>query len=60
MPSLYSLAIQLLDARGSWIEADEIRYGGANFCLLWRAFASRGLGNNALNNVDGTGVPAGC
>ncbi|KAJ6448194.1 Fungalysin metallopeptidase-domain-containing protein [Mycena sanguinolenta] len=49
-----------LTARSAWIQADVNRYGGANACTLWTAFASRGLGTNAANHVDGTAVPAGC
>ncbi|KAG2012836.1 extracellular elastinolytic metalloproteinase [Coprinopsis cinerea AmutBmut pab1-1] len=49
-------------ARDSWIQADANRYDGANRCLLWRVFASRGLGLNAraasyVNNFD---VPEDC
>ncbi|KAH6915888.1 metalloprotease [Coprinopsis sp. MPI-PUGE-AT-0042] len=47
-------------ARDAWIQADANRYGGANKCLLWRAFASRGLGVKAANFVDDTSVPAEC
>jgi hypothetical protein len=50
----------VLTARDAWIQADVNRYGGANACLLWDAFASRGLGTNAANHTDGTAVPAGC
>ncbi|KAK6980981.1 extracellular metallo proteinase mep [Favolaschia claudopus] len=49
-----------LTARDAWIQADANRFGGANACTLWRAFASRGLGTNAANHNDGTAVPAGC
>ncbi|KAH9481998.1 Extracellular metalloproteinase MEP [Psilocybe cubensis] len=49
-----------LTARTAWIQADANRYGGANKCLLWKAFASRGLGVNAANKVDNFDVPAGC
>ncbi|KAJ6620189.1 Fungalysin metallopeptidase-domain-containing protein [Mycena sp. CBHHK59/15] len=49
-----------LTARSAWIQADANRYGGANACTLWTAFASRGLGTNAASHVDGTAVPAGC
>ncbi|KAF9008254.1 Fungalysin metallopeptidase-domain-containing protein [Cyathus striatus] len=49
-----------LAARNAWIQADVNRYGGANKCLLWNAFASRGLGVNAANHNDDTTVPAGC
>ncbi|KAJ7182352.1 Fungalysin metallopeptidase-domain-containing protein [Mycena crocata] len=49
-----------LTARTAWIQADTNRYAGANTCVLWRAFASRGLGTDAANHVDGTAVPAGC
>jgi len=47
-------------ARDAWIQADANRFGGANRCLLWNAFASRGLGVNAANHRDDATVPAGC
>ncbi|PIL32531.1 hypothetical protein GSI_05234 [Ganoderma sinense ZZ0214-1] len=47
-------------ARAAWIQADANRYGGANKCTLWKAFASRGLGIGAANRVDSKKVPAGC
>ncbi|KAJ7176314.1 Fungalysin metallopeptidase-domain-containing protein [Mycena crocata] len=47
-------------ARDAWIQADVNRYGGANKCLLWKAFASRGLGVGARNHVDSATVPADC
>ncbi|KAF8970317.1 Fungalysin metallopeptidase-domain-containing protein [Flammula alnicola] len=49
-----------LTARNAWIQADVNRFGGANKCLLWNAFASRGLGVNAASHNDDTTVPAGC
>ncbi|MFT5862934.1 MAG: hypothetical protein ACI828_001587 [Flavobacteriales bacterium] len=33
-----------IDGRDAIIAADEAIYGGANYCTLWEAFASRGLG----------------
>ncbi len=50
----------VLTARNAWIQADANRFGGANTCTLWRAFASRGLGVNAANHVDDSTVPSGC
>ena len=50
----------VLSARDAWIQADANRYAGANKCLLWHAFASRGLGVNAANHNDDSTVPAGC
>jgi extracellular elastinolytic metalloproteinase len=49
-------------ARAAWIQADVNRYGGANKCTLWKAFASRGLGVNAVSKSykDDTSVPSGC
>ncbi|KAH9013760.1 Fungalysin metallopeptidase-domain-containing protein, partial [Lactarius hengduanensis] len=47
-------------ARNAWIQADANRYAGANKCVLWQAFASRGLGVNAANHNDDSTVPAGC
>ncbi|KAI0069746.1 hypothetical protein K474DRAFT_992389 [Panus rudis PR-1116 ss-1] len=49
-----------ISARDAWIQADANRYGGANKCTLWKAFASRGLGVNAKNHVDDSTVPSGC
>ena len=50
----------VVTARDAWIQADTNRFAGANECILWRAFASRGLGVNAANYVDDSTVPAGC
>ncbi|TFK34237.1 Fungalysin metallopeptidase-domain-containing protein [Crucibulum laeve] len=47
-------------ARDAWLQADVNRFGGANRCLLWNAFASRGLGLTAKNFVDDPAVPADC
>ncbi|GLB39398.1 putative fungalysin metallopeptidase (M36) [Lyophyllum shimeji] len=49
-----------LNARDAWLQADVNRYGGANKCILWRAFASRGMGVNAAGYGDSSAVPAGC
>ncbi|KAM5541103.1 hypothetical protein V8D89_005236 [Ganoderma adspersum] len=49
-----------INARDAWIQADAVRYGGANYCTLWRTFASRGLGFGAANYTDSTSVPTGC
>jgi len=62
---LDALALQpcnptMLTARDAWIQADVNRYGGANKCILWKAFASRGLGTDAANHNDGSAVPSGC
>ncbi|KAF9257250.1 hypothetical protein L218DRAFT_1006368 [Marasmius fiardii PR-910] len=46
--------------RDAWIQADQNRYGGAHKCMLWKAFASRGLGVGAKNYVDSTVVPSDC
>ena len=34
-------------ARDAIIQADQILTGGANGCLIWKAFAERGLGTDA-------------
>jgi hypothetical protein len=41
-----------LEARDAILSADQVNYGGANQCEIWRAFARRGMGVNA--NVLGT------
>ncbi|KAH8825825.1 Fungalysin metallopeptidase-domain-containing protein [Flagelloscypha sp. PMI_526] len=48
------------EARDAWIQADADRFDGANKCLLWNAFASRGLGQGAANFEDSSEVPDGC
>ncbi|EIN12650.1 metalloprotease [Punctularia strigosozonata HHB-11173 SS5] len=60
-----SLALQpcnptLPTARDAWIQADKNRYDGAHTCTLWKAFASRGLGQNAKNHKDDDTVPSSC
>ncbi|KAF9456507.1 Fungalysin metallopeptidase-domain-containing protein [Collybia nuda] len=49
-----------VSARDAWIQADVNRFGGANKCTIWHAFASRGLGVGAANFVDSSAVPSGC
>jgi hypothetical protein len=36
-----------VDGRDAILEADELANGGANRCIIWRAFAKRGLGVEA-------------
>lgn len=48
-----------VDGRDAILEADQIANGGANECIIWRAFARRGLGFSASqgstnNKSDGT------
>ena len=48
-----------VDNRDAVLDADVALYAGANQCLLWRAFAKRGLGESALqrsamSTTDGT------
>ncbi|KAB5595169.1 Extracellular metalloproteinase mep [Ceratobasidium theobromae] len=50
-----------ISARNAIIQADANRYGGANKCTLWTAFAKRGLGNGATTTkTDNTALPSGC
>ncbi|KDR76563.1 hypothetical protein GALMADRAFT_246959 [Galerina marginata CBS 339.88] len=50
-----------VEARDAWIQADANRFNGANKCILFKAFASRGLGLNAdATFVDDATLPAGC
>ncbi|KAG8916760.1 hypothetical protein FRC01_002885 [Tulasnella sp. 417] len=51
-----------VDARKAIIQADKNRYGGANRCILGKAFADRGLGENAKSSdrVDNKDLPKGC
>ncbi|KAJ7750793.1 Fungalysin metallopeptidase-domain-containing protein [Mycena metata] len=47
-----------LQARDGIIQADQNRYAGANKCVLWKAFASRGLGFKAVDYTDDFTVPS--
>ncbi|MEZ4816618.1 MAG: T9SS-dependent M36 family metallopeptidase [Flavobacteriaceae bacterium] len=57
-----------VDGRDAILEADALSNGGANYCLIWNAFARRGLGLSASQGSpssisDGTeafDVPAEC
>ncbi|MEZ4874857.1 MAG: M36 family metallopeptidase [Flavobacteriaceae bacterium] len=57
-----------VDGRDAILEADQLANGGANSCLIWNAFARRGLGFSADQGssssvADGTeafDLPAGC
>lgn len=57
-----------VNARDAIVAADQALTGGANNCILWRAFAKRGLGSSAIQNstqltFDGTeafDVPSAC
>ncbi|KAJ7663453.1 Fungalysin metallopeptidase-domain-containing protein [Mycena rosella] len=49
-----------LTARNAWLQADVNRYAGANRCLLWKTFASKGLGVNAANHVNNADIPSDC
>ena len=47
-------------ARDAWLQADRNRYNGATRCILWKVFASRGLGMDARTvrpYTDGSAVP---
>lgn len=43
-----------VDGRDAIIAADQAIYGGANECLLWEAFAKRGLGYSADQGSSGS------
>ena len=57
-----------VDGRDAILEADELANGGANRCIIWNAFARRGLGFSAIqgssNSVTGStaaiDIPADC
>jgi extracellular elastinolytic metalloproteinase len=63
-PAVISISVLIqsavVAARDAWIQADANRYRGANKCLLWKAFASRGLGVGAANYNDSPAVPEEC
>lgn len=43
-----------VDVRDAILLADELAYGGANRCLIWRTFARRGLGYSAVQGSSGS------
>ena len=43
-----------VDGRDAILEADQIANGGANRCLIWQAFAKRGLGLSADQGSSGS------
>ncbi|MFI5808257.1 M36 family metallopeptidase [Streptomyces sp. NPDC051561] len=47
-----------LDARDGILAADRANHGGANQCLLWGAFAKRGMGAGATSSAQDQGTPA--
>ena len=55
-----------VDGRDAILAADEVLYGGKHACLIWKAFARRGLGVNArqgssesrLDQIENFDVPA--
>jgi len=50
-----------VDARDAILQADQLNYGGKNFCRLWRGFAKRGLGDGARGGGSQSfTVPAPC
>ncbi|KAL6898534.1 Fungalysin metallopeptidase domain-containing protein [Trichoderma evansii] len=50
-----------ITARDAFIQADQNRYGGSHYCVIWRVFANKGLGFGAAeDNVNEYSVPPGC
>ncbi len=43
-----------VDGRDGILAADQMLYGGANQCLIWEAFANRGLGYSAVQGSSGS------
>jgi len=65
--SLQEMNPRFVDMRDGILKADSLLYGAAHSCMIWEAFAKRGLGfnaqdptNNIGDEVDGFGVPTGC
>ncbi|KAF4568660.1 hypothetical protein EYR36_010673 [Pleurotus pulmonarius] len=56
----HDLHSRFVNARDAWIQADANRYGGTHKCLIWKVFASKGLGANADKFVDNFDVPTEC
>lgn len=44
-----------VEMRDAILAADQLTYGGAHQCLIWNAFAKRGLGFSAVSGSNGVG-----
>ncbi|KAJ8502662.1 hypothetical protein ONZ45_g11542 [Pleurotus djamor] len=49
-----------VQARDAWIQADANLFAGANRCLIWRVFASKGLGVRAASYNNDATIPSDC
>lgn len=50
-----------VDARNAILKADETNFDGEHICLLWKAFAKRGLGATAkAGGIDSFDLPQEC
>ncbi|HKQ53363.1 MAG TPA: M36 family metallopeptidase, partial [Pyrinomonadaceae bacterium] len=49
--------VSMIDARDAYLAADMMRFNGQNQAVLWKAFASRGLGQYAFSNGSDDGQP---
>ena len=50
-------SVSMLDARDAYLEADMLRFDGANQKLMWKVFAHRGMGINASETGPSTTEP---
>jgi hypothetical protein len=49
--------VSFIDARDAMLAADQVRFGGADVDLLWKAFARTGLGAGAASNTNADSDP---
>nr|BBI93468.1 metalloprotease [Pleurotus salmoneostramineus] len=49
-----------VQARDAWFQADKDLYGGIHTCLIWKAFASKGLGVKAEKFNNDETIPTEC
>lgn len=50
-----------ITARDALLQAELNRYGGSHYCVIWRVFASKGLGYGAFEDYENEySVPPGC
>ena len=55
---LMPASVSMLDARDAYLAADVTRFGGANQKLMWKVFAHRGMGINAVETGLSTTDPS--
>ena len=49
-----------LDARNAIMEVDRQYFDGIHYCVIYKGFAKKGLGYDAMQSIEGFDVPPEC